>query len=205
MLFVVSGPSGCGKSTLIGRILAGVPGVGFSISHTTRDKREGEIDGREYHFVEPREFEAMIGREEFVEWATVHGRYYGTSRTEVEAGSRAGDLVLDIDVQGARQIRARFGGKAVFVFIMPPVFDELRRRLVDRGTDSSESVARRLKNAREEIRAFPEFDFVVVNEDLETAVGDLLSIVRASRCRVEFRRGEMSRILQSYDEGEGKP
>jgi guanylate kinase len=201
MIFVVSGPSGCGKSTLIGRVLAEAGGLRFSVSHTTRPKRGTEVDGREYHFVSGENFEAMIRALEFVEWAEVHGHRYGTSRAEVEGA--AGDVVLDIDVQGARQIR-RSGLPATLVFVMPPVFTELRRRLLERRTDGPEAVERRLRKAREEVLAFPEFDYVIVNEALETAMEELRSIIRAERCRPGVRTDRIDAILRSFS-GEKRP
>ncbi len=194
MIFVVSGPSGCGKSTLIGRVLADIGGLRFSVSHTTRPKRGAEVEGRDYHFVSRETFDAMIEEKAFVEWAEVHGHRYGTSRAEVEAG---GDVVLDIDVQGARQIRSS-GLPAKLVFVMPPVFAELRRRLQARGTDDPDAVKRRLQKAREEVRAFSEFDYVIVNEDLETAVDELRSIIRAEWCRPGIRTERIDAILRSF-------
>lgn len=200
MIFVVSGPSGCGKSTLIGRVLADIGGLRFSVSHTTRPKRGAEAEGRDYHFVSRETFDAMVEAKAFVEWAEVHGHRYGTSRAEVEA---AGDVVLDIDVQGARQIRAS-GLPAKLVFVMPPVFAELRRRLQARGTDDPDAVERRLQKAREEVRAFSEFDYVIVNEDLETAVDELRSIIRAEWCRPGVRTERIDAILRSFA-GEERP
>lgn len=200
MIFVVSGPSGCGKSTLIGRVLADIGGLRFSVSHTTRPKRGAEVEGRDYHFVSGEAFEAMVRAGAFVEWAEVHGHRYGTSRAEVEA---AGDVVLDIDVQGARQIR-RSGLPAKLVFVMPPVFAELRRRLQARGTDGADAIDRRLRKAREEVRAYSEFDYVIVNEDLETAVEELRSIIRAEWCRPGVRTERIEAILKSF-EGEERP
>ncbi len=202
MVFVISGPSGCGKSTLIGRVLKELGDVRFSVSHTTRDKRKGETDGKEYRFISKKTFESMIREGMFAEWAVVHDHYYGTSRSEIETKGRDGDILLDIDVQGARQIRSGFGENAVFIFIMPPVFAELRRRLVERKTDDSKAIDRRLRNAREEIRAFREFDYVVINENLEKAVGDLISILRAAKCRADVRNETIFRILRSFEEKE---
>ncbi len=199
MIFVVSGPSGCGKSTLIGRVLADTAGLRFSVSHTTRPKRGAEVDGRDYHFVSGEAFGAMVRDGAFVEWAEVHGHRYGTARAEI--GAAAGDVVLDIDVQGARQIRAS-GLPATLVFVMPPVFPELRRRLVARGTDGPDAVEGRLRKAREEVRAYTEFDYVIVNEDLETAVAELRSIVRAERCRPGVRTERIDAILRSFSEEE---
>ncbi len=196
MIFVVSGPSGCGKSTLIGRVLADIGGLRFSVSHTTRPKRGTEVEGRDYHFVSREAFDAMVKAKAFVEWAEVHGHRYGTSRAEVEAAA-AGDVVLDIDVQGARQIRAS-GLPAKLVFVMPPVFAELRRRLQARGTDDPDAVERRLQKAREEVRAFSEFDYVIVNEELEKAVDELRSIIRAEWCRPGVRTERIDAILRSF-------
>ena len=200
MIFVVSGPSGCGKSTLIGRVLPDAGDLRFSVSHTTRPRRGAEVDGRDYHFVAPEAFEAMVRAGAFIEWAEVHGHRYGTSRAEVEAAP--GDLVLDIDVQGARKIRSS-GLEAALVFVMPPVYSELERRLATRGTDGPEAVARRLRKAREEVLAYSEVDFVVVNEDLEAAVEELRSVIRAVRCRPDVRTGRIDAILTSYA-GEGR-
>jgi guanylate kinase len=200
MIFVVSGPSGCGKSTLIGRVLADAGGLRFSVSHTTRPKRGREIDGCDYHFVSGEAFEAMVRAGAFVEWADVHGHRYGTSRAGIEAA--AGDVVLDIDVQGARQIR-KSNLPATLVFVMPPVFAELRRRLVARGTDGPDAVERRLRKAREEVLAFPEFDYVIVNEALEAAAEELRSIIRAERCRPGVRTDRIDAILRSFSGEEG--
>lgn len=201
MIFVVSGPSGCGKSTLIGRVLADTGGLRFSVSHTTRPKRGTEVDGRDYHFVSGETFDAMVRAGAFIEWAEVYGHRYGTSRAEVRDG--AGDVVLDIDVQGAREIR-KSGLPATLVFVMPPVFSELRRRLQARGTDGPDAVERRLRKAREEIRAFPEFDYVIVNEDLDAAVEELRSIIRAERCRPGAKTERVDAILRSFS-GEERP
>jgi guanylate kinase len=202
MLFVVSGPSGCGKSTLIGRVLPEFPNLRFSVSHTTRPRRPTEAEDREYHFVSDREFESMVRGGEFIEWAVVHGHRYGTSRAEVESAPPGVDIILDVDVQGARTIRAG-SREAVFVFVMPPVFRELRRRLLDRGTDDDEAVATRLRNARLEIRAYEEFDYVVINEDLETAAGEMRSILRAERLRPGARAEHVAAILRSFGEEDG--
>jgi guanylate kinase len=201
MIFVVSGPSGCGKSTLIGRVLADAGDLRFSVSHTTRPKRGAEVDGRDYHFVSGERFDAMVRDGEFVEWAEVHGHRYGTSRAEVREG--AGDVVLDIDVQGAREIR-KSGLRATRVFVMPPVFEELRRRLLARGTDGPDAIERRLRKAREEVHAFLEFDYVIINEVLETAVEELRSIIRAERCRPGVRTDGIGAILRSFS-GEERP
>lgn len=184
LLFVVSAPSGAGKSTLLARVMPALPGLGFSVSHTTRAPRPGEVSGRDYHFVGREEFVALRERTPsgFLEWAEVHGNLYGTSRAEVEGLLAAGrDVVLDIDVQGARQLRGLL--PAVFIFIAPPSLEELSRRLRHRGTEAEETVRLRLANAREELQAAGEYDYLVVNETLDEAAAQLRAIVLAERCR----------------------
>ena len=203
MIFVVCGPSGCGKSTLIGRVLARHPDLRFSVSHTTRPRRMGERDGREYHFVSRAAFERMIVRGRFVEWAVVYGCHYGTSKAEVEAKGKRGDLVLDVDVQGARSIRARFKD-AVSLFVLPPRCAELRKRLFARGLDDPGTIRARLANARREIRHYREFDFVVINDDLTEAVGELEAVILGQRCRRQTREKAIRPILRSFRAGKGK-
>lgn len=200
MIFVVTGPSGCGKSTLIREVMRRAGGLAFSVSHTTRPPRPSERDGVDYHFVDEKAFRRMVRAGRFLEHAVVHGHLYGTSLAEVKAKGRSGDLVLDIDVQGARQVRRRVPG-AVHVFVMPPVAAELRRRLVKRGEDGPEDVERRLENARTEVRAWKEFDFVVVNDGLDRAVADLEAVVVASRRRVAAMSGAVKPILASFRKG----
>jgi len=200
MVFVITGPSGCGKSTLIKKVRRSLGGLEFSVSHTTRARRPSEKDGVDYHFVSERVFERMVREKRFLEHARVHGRLYGTSRAEVEAKGRRADILLDIDVQGARQVRARVPG-ATLIFIMPPVAAELRRRLVSRGEDDREAVARRLRNARAEVRAYAEFDYVVVNGDLDRAVADLKTVIRAARHRPEAMAADVKPILRSFAKG----
>ena len=203
MLFVVSGPSGCGKSTLIARVIGDLGNVQFSVSYTTRRRRATEVDGRDYHFVSKKTFMSMIREGRFLEWAVVHGRNYGTSRAEVDEKAAAGDVLLDIDIQGARQVRES-GRPASFIFIMPPEFESLRRRLLNRGTEDEASLAKRLADAHKEIQAYPEFDFVVINKDLETAVRDLKSVILASRCRPGPQKEKIAKILRSYSTGRGR-
>ncbi|MDQ7005972.1 MAG: guanylate kinase [Acidobacteriota bacterium] len=207
-LFVVSAPSGAGKSTLIGELVARIEGLRFSVSWTTRSPRPGEQDGREYHFTDIPTFREMMGRGEFLEWAVVHGEYYGTSRRQIEALRAAGaDVILDIDVQGAEQVR-RAVGDCRTIFILPPDFETLRRRLVARGTDAQEVIERRLRGARQELLRWRDFDFLVINDDLERAAGELCGIVLAARCRRERRVEQASRIVDGFPvegtgEGEG--
>jgi guanylate kinase len=197
MLFVISGPSGCGKSTLIRRVRRSLGDLGFSVSHTTRPPRPSEKDGVDYHFVTTEAFERMVQEKRFVEWARVHGHLYGTSRAEVERKGRRGDIILDIDVQGARQVRSRLPG-AVFVFVMPPVAGELRRRLRRRGEDSPEDVERRLRDARIEIGAYDQFDFVVLNDDLDRAATELKAVIVASRHKTGAMAGALKPVLRSF-------
>jgi guanylate kinase len=200
MLFVVTGPSGSGKSTLIKRIRRALGDLDFSVSHTTRARRPSERDGVDYHFISERVFERMVRQKRFLEHARVHGHLYGTSRAEVETKSRGRDLLLDIDVQGARQVRARVPG-AGRIFIMPPAVAELRRRLLARREDSRADVARRLRDARAEVRAYAEFDFVVVNDDLEQAVSDLRTVIGAARHHPEAMASVLRPILRTYAKG----
>jgi len=200
MLFVITGPSGCGKSTLIRKVRRSVGGLEFSVSHTTRARRPSEKDGVDYHFVSERVFERMVREKRFLEHARVHGHLYGTSRAEVDRKGRRHDVILDIDVQGARQVRARVPAAAL-VFIMPPVAAELRRRLRGRGEDSAEAVRRRLRNARAEVRAYAEFDFIVVNDDLGRAVTDLKTVIAAARHRPDAMAADLKPILRSFAKG----
>lgn len=199
MIHVVTGPSGCGKSSLIRLVLAGTEGVRFSVSHTTRPRRPTEAEGREYYFIDEARFKAMIRRRAFIEWAVVHGAYYGTSRRELLKG-KDGDLILDIDVQGARQVRSRVRD-AVFTFVLPPSFEVLRARLVGRGEDSPEAIARRLERAKAEARECPRFGHVLINDDLNEAADELASIIVCQRTRRTARRQAIRRILASFRRG----
>jgi len=198
MLYVISGPSGCGKSTLIRRLLNEMKTtVRFSVSHTTRPRRSMELHGKDYYFVSEEEFQSMIRSNAFLEWAVVHGLHYGTSREEVESKLGQGDLLLDLDVQGARQVRAKCP-QAVFVFVVPSHPKELRRRLELRGSNTPESIRERLAAARNEVEAYEEFDYIVVNDFLEKAAQEIRSIIVCGKCRRESRADEMSSILNSY-------
>ncbi len=199
MLFVISGPSGCGKSTLVKKVMSRVANVDFSVSHTTRKRRGSERDKIDYHFVSKAEFEDLIKTDRFAEWAKVHGHYYGTSKREIEAKAGKKDLLLDIDVQGAQQIRKKYK-KAVFVFILPPVYNELKARLKKRGDESKKAIEKRLETAKKEIRSYPGFDYIVINEDLDRAVEELASVILSRRCELDARQKEIVPILQSFSE-----
>lgn len=179
-LFIVSAPSGAGKSTLVNALLEREPGIVLSISHTTRAPRQGDVDGVQYHFVDRAKFEGMIAGGEFLEHAEVFGNGYGTSRGAVEPILRSGrDVLLEIDWQGAAQVRAKI--PCVSIFILPPSHAELARRLRARGTDSAATIERRLAASYEEITHAHEFDCIVVNAQFDDAVAELQSIVRAAR------------------------
>ena len=196
-LYIVTAPSGAGKTTLVRLLLENDPGIRLSISSTTRSPRTGEQDGREYHFVSVPDFLDKIERGDFLEWAEVHGNYYGTSKRWIEAEIAAGrDVLLEIDWQGAQQVR-KFFPAAIGVFILPPSMDELARRLSGRGTDAAEVVSRRLAAARDEMRHVSEFDYVIINDDLQQALDDLLSVARASRLHYASQCQRHTRLFAS--------
>ncbi|HMW56808.1 MAG TPA: guanylate kinase [Accumulibacter sp.] len=187
-LLIVTAPSGAGKTTLVRLLLENDPDLSVSISHSTRAPRPGERDGVEYHFVSVPDFLEKVRNDAFLEWAEVHGNYYGTSRSGIEAALLAGqDVLLEIDWQGAQQVRALFPA-AIGVFVLPPSLDELERRLCARATDSAETIARRVAAAREEMRHVAEFDYVIINDELQRALHDLLAVVRATRLRYAAQR-----------------
>jgi guanylate kinase len=193
-LIIVTAPSGAGKTTLVARMLERVGGIRPSISFTARPVRPGEKNGVAYHFVSRAEFQTMIDRGEFLEWAEVHGNPYGTSLKAVEDGLNAGlDVVTTIDVQGAERARMIYPD-AVSVFILPPTLEALQSRLEARGSDDDGSRRLRLENARHELSHFPRFDYIVINDDLERATCELSAIVRAERCRTR-RRSEFAEEL----------
>ncbi|MGF2735387.1 guanylate kinase [Marinobacter sp. DUT-1] len=187
-LFVISAPSGAGKTSLVAEMLKNDSKLGVSISHTTRPMREGEQDGVNYHFVSRDVFEAMIARGDFLEHADVFGNYYGTSQVWVrETLARGEDVILEIDWQGAEQVR-RLIPECVSIFIVPPSSEVLRERLTGRGTDATDVVERRLREATEECSHALEFDYLVVNDDFQVALADLLAIVRSQRLRMQVQQ-----------------
>jgi len=199
-LFIVSAPSGAGKTTLVSRLLAEDTQVTHSISFTTRAPRGGEQSGCEYHFIDVPSFLAMRDRGEFAEWAEVHDNFYGTSRPWLEQGMReGGDLLLEIDWQGAQQMRRQFP-EAASIFILPPSIAELERRLRHRGADNEDVIARRVAGALGEMRHVGEFDFVIINNDLDVALGELKAAVRASRLRFPRQRARHPDVFRFLDQ-----
>lgn len=196
-LFIVSAASGAGKTTLTRLLLDNDAEIRLSISHTTRLPRPGEQDGREYHFVGVAEFERLRDQGEFLESAHVHGNYYGTSkRWIVEQRSAGRDVLLEIDWQGAQQVRHTFPD-AIGIFILPPSVEELRRRLIGRGQDSAEVIARRVAAAEAEMRHVGEFGYVIINADLQAALADLLAVIRACRVALPVQRERHAALFSS--------
>jgi guanylate kinase len=185
ILFIVSAPSGAGKTTISGRALREIGGLEMSVSCATRAPRPGEVDGRDYTFLDREEFERRLGRGEFAESAEVHGFLYGTPRSPIEQALAEGrDMLLDIDVQGARQMKDGYPADAVAVFVLPPSEAELERRLRTRGTDSEEVIRRRLERARAEMAEYRSYDYHLINRDVGESVRLLASIVAAERVRI---------------------
>jgi guanylate kinase len=198
ILFIISSPSGGGKGTLIKEVLQTVANIGYSVSFTTRPMREGEENGRQYFFVSREEFEERISQNEFLEYAEVHGNYYGTSKKQVEEMTNRGiDVILEIDVQGAEIIREQV--EQVSVFILPPSYEVLRQRLISRQTDSMEVISLRLENAKDEVERFIEFDYVIINDQLEKAVSDLRVAILAQRLRKERQAELVRNVLLTFD------
>lgn len=195
ILFVVSAPSGAGKTTLCKEIIDFVPGLRHSVSYTTRPMRDGEQDGIDYHFVSPEVFAGMVEQQAFAEWAEVHGNRYGTALATLEAARRVGsDILLDIDCQGAAQLK-RSVQQGVFIFILPPSLEELERRLRGRKTDSDATISRRIANARGEIAQAAWYDYWIVNDDLTVARDQFRAILTAESCRAARYSGVLERLL----------
>lgn len=199
LLLIVSSPSGAGKTTLCNRLREEFPQIGFSVSYTTRPPRPGETDGVEYHFVDQNRFQEMAAADEFAEYAMVHGNMYGTSATLVGRAIGEGrDLLFDIDFQGGRQLRNRFPESVVSVFILPPSLRELEQRLRSRATDADEVIAQRLKVARSELAHYDEYDFLIVNDELEKAYDALRAVYVAAL----HRRQRQAAVAQQLIEGQ---
>jgi guanylate kinase len=198
LLFVVSAPSGTGKTTVVERLVQVVPDLSLSRSYTSRAARSGEVDGIDYNFITRARFESMIAAEAFLEYADVFGNLYGTCGEDAERDLAAGrDLVLVIDVQGARQVRLRCAG-TVGVFVLPPSFPILEQRLRGRSSESEQVIQRRLQTARDEVAAFAEYDYVVINDELEACVDRLRAIVLAERARLRAMRGPAEEIVRTF-------
>ncbi len=196
LMFVVSAPSGAGKTTLLHKLFSEFPVLEFSVSTTTRKPRPGERDGVDYFFMSRQQFEKRRDAGEFAEWAEVHGNYYGTSRRWVdEALSQGRHVVFDIDVQGMSQLAEHYRQHMVTIFIVPPSLEELRRRLEGRG-ESSDTIGLRLSNARRELSRAQEYDYIVVNDDLDMAYGELRTIYRAALLRTVMRRAVLEGMTQ---------
>jgi guanylate kinase len=197
-IFIISAPSGSGKSTLVTRLLKAIPGLMFSVSYTTREPRGQEVDGESYRFVAREDFERMIERGEFLEWAQVFGNYYGTHQGILEAARAASrDLVLDIDVQGARQLKDRIP-EAVTIFILAPSRKVLEDRLRARGEDREEVIERRLREAAVEIQKYKDYDYVLINRELAESDAVLSAIVHAERIRRDRIEDQIEPILETF-------
>lgn len=201
-LFILSAPSGAGKTTLIQRTFAdrsiGPGTIAFSVSHTTRAPRAGEVDGKDYHFIDASAFQSMIVEDRFLEWAQVHNNYYGTSLGEVMPRLEAGvDVVLDIDVQGAERVMSRMP-EAHSIFVMPPSYEDLRERLIQRGLDGVEEITRRLAVSQWEVRQYDRYKYVIVNDDAERASRELAAIVLDKRLRRERMAERAAALLAGF-------
>lgn len=197
-LYIVSAPSGSGKTTLLHNLLKTFQDLKFSVSHTTRQPRAGERDGVDYFFTDRTKFLAMVDRGEFLEWAEYYGQLYGTSRAFVEQQLTSGcDVILDIDVQGARQVKTRIE-EAISVFILPPSFGELERRLRSRRLESDEAIHRRLEIAKGEIPYYRDYDYIVVNDILDNSIKTLEAIVRAVRASSTRQQAKIEEIIASF-------
>lgn len=198
-LLVVSGPSGSGKGTVCNKLMDRNDDVIFSVSTTTRNPREGEVDGKNYFFIDENKFEEMVEKDEFLEHAKVHNNYYGTPRKFVIDEIEQGDIVLlEIDVQGALQVKENYEN-VVFVFLLPPSMEELENRIVNRGTESKEDIERRLKNAYKEINHIEHYDYFLINDDLDQAVLDIESIIKAEKLKIKRNKNIKEKIMKEEE------
>ena len=205
LLFVVSAPSGTGKTTVVERLVQVVADLGLSRSYTSRTMRQGEADGVDYNFITRVRFEEMVAQDAFLEWADVFGNLYGTCAADAERELAQGhDVVLVIDVQGARQVRARSADRTIGIFVLPPSFEALERRLRGRSKDPEDAIRRRLATARQEIAAVSEYDYVVVNDELEACVERIKAIVLAERARPRVMAPVVDGIVRSFVQSAGK-
>ena len=199
-LYILSAPSGTGKSTLANRLLKEVANIQFSVSFTTRDPRKGDIEGKDYFFVDIEHFKQMIDEDAFAEWAEVYGNYYGTAKATIKSITDTGkDVLLDIDIQGAHNIK-QIMPEAVSILIFPPEAKELKRRLVERGTDDMTTINHRLSHAANELKRFKDYDYIIINDKLDEAYFKLRDIIHAQRQRAEKMAFTCNNILQSFNE-----
>ncbi len=199
LVFILTGPSGVGKSTLIKLLLNSLPEIYFSVSHTTRPQRPNEENGVDYYFVKEDEFDALIKKDKFIEWAEVHGHLYGTSYSEVEkAMSQGKDLILDLDVQGASALKRKITD-SITIFLLPPSWEALKERLSFRESDR-DIIEKRLKRAKEELKEWKNFDYIIINDNLKKAVTELSSIILAERAKKKRREEIIKEIISQIEE-----
>lgn len=197
-LFVVSSPSGGGKGTIIRHVLDVVENLSYSVSYTTRAPRQGEVNGREYFFINRETFDEMVAAGDFLEWACVHGNFYGTSKKQILEETACGaDIILEVDVQGAASVR-KLLMDSVSIFILPPSYEVLRQRLIARGTDSPGELEVRLRNAPEELKQYSAFDYVIINDEIERAAGQLASIIDAERARCMRQESLVQATIENF-------
>lgn len=198
-LFIITSPSGGGKGTLIARVLPLIENLSYSVSFTTRAMREGEVDGEHYFFISQEEFKDKIQKDEFLEHAEVHGNYYGTSKKQVERETDNGnDIILEIDIRGAENVQKRLM-QSISVFILPPSYEVLSKRLIERNTEDTEDLTIRLNNAKKEVKEVSRFDYIVVNDNLDNATEDLKAIILAERLKRDRQIYRIQDILNSFE------
>lgn len=196
-LIVISAPSGAGKTTLVSTLVQAIPNLKLSISHTTRPIRPGEQDGINYYFVSEEDFKNLLDSRDFLEYAKVYDHFYGTSKVWVdEQLNKGSDIILEIDWQGAQQIKAMFKNEAIFIYILPPSLEILKERLTKRAQDNQEVIKKRLSKAREDISHYKEFDYLVVNDNLQTATNELIAIVSSLRLSIEKQKENLKGLIE---------